>query len=300
MFVKHQYKHQHVTAMGLQFDNPVGLAAGLDKNADYFLALASLGFGFIEVGTVTPRPQVGNPKPRLFRIPEDQALINRMGFNNKGVEYLIRKVEKNRPDCVLGINIGKNFDTPNDKAVDDYLLCLYECYPFSDYVTINISSPNTKNIRDLQHGDYLKELLRQLADAQSKLTKIHNKHVPLLLKLAPDILDEDIQTIATTINQSSIEGVIISNTSFARPNPKYKNVAGGLSGKPILSRSTELLAKFKAVLNPELAFIGLGGISSGQDALEKFAAGADLIQLYTGLIYRGPDLIKEIIDSVSS
>lgn len=288
---------QPVTVMGLNFPNTVGLAAGLDKNADYLDALAGLGFGFIEVGTVTPRPQPGNPKPRLFRLPAAQALINRMGFNNKGIDHLIQQVSRARYRGVLGINIGKNKDTPTDKAVDDYRLCLQKAYPHAGYITVNISSPNTPGLRDLQKVEELSRLLAELLDTREQLAAQHGKQVPLVLKIAPDLDERAMDDIAGCLLTQRVDGLIVGNTTLSRPEledyPEARE-SGGLSGKPLLPLATRVLKSMRARLTDEIPLIGVGGIITAADAAEKFNAGARLVQIYTGFIYRGPALIREI------
>ena len=284
------------TVMGLTFPNPVGLAAGLDKNGAYIDALAALGFGFIEIGTVTPRPQPGNPKPRLFRLPEAQAIINRMGFNNLGVDALLENVKRSRYQGILGINIGKNFDTPIERAADDYLIGLRKVYSHASYVAINISSPNTKNLRQLQGGDELDALLSQLKAEQEKLAEQHGKYVPLALKIAPDLESEQIQQIATLLMRHRIDGVIATNTTLSRAGVEHlpqHSEAGGLSGAPVREKSTAVIRQLAAALQGALPIIGVGGILSGADAVEKIQAGAALVQVYSGLIYRGTDLVAE-------
>ncbi len=281
---------------GLKFDNPVGLAAGLDKNGEYIDALAALGFGFIEVGTVTPRPQPGNPKPRMFRLPEHEALINRLGFNNGGLDAFLANVQKAKYAGVLGLNIGKNFDTPIESAVNDYLICLRGVYPYASYVTVNISSPNTKGLRDLQAAAQLEKLLSMLKVEQGRLAKKHNKHVPLLLKIAPDLDLVAIKDIAGLLLQYDFEGVIATNTTIARDavrDHRFAKEAGGLSGRPVFSSSTEVLREMNKALKGNLPIIGVGGILSGRNAELKMRAGASLVQLYTGFIYKGPALIRE-------
>jgi dihydroorotate dehydrogenase len=285
-----------VEVMGLSFANPVGLAAGLDKNAEHIDALGRMGFGFIEVGTVTPRPQPGNPRPRLFRIAEKQAIINRFGFNNVGVDGFLRNVRAARWQGVLGINIGKNADTPPERAVDDYALGFEKVYASASYVTINISSPNTKNLRDLQQDSQLNSLLERLSGLRTRLTEKHGKRVPLALKIAPDLDEPQIQAIADAVRRHRIDAVIATNTSTGREGVeglRHANEAGGLSGAPITDRSTSILQGIKSRLGNEVALIGVGGIMSGLDAAGKRAAGADLVQLYTGLVYRGPGLVSE-------
>lgn len=289
--------------MGLNFPNQVGLAAGLDKNGAYIDALAALGFGFIEIGTVTPRPQPGNPKPRLFRIPEAQAIINRMGFNNDGVEQLIRNVQAAHYRGILGVNIGKNFDTPIERAAEDYLTCLTAVYPHASYVAVNISSPNTKNLRDLQSADALSALLSQLKAEQTRLSEHHGRYVPIALKIAPDLDDTQINDIARLLKQHRFDGVIATNTTLSRRDvEKFPNgnEAGGLSGEPVRLSSTRIISKLSVQLAGEVPIIGVGGISTGQHALDKLNAGASLVQLYTGLIYRGPQLISSCINTLAS
>ena len=285
-----------VQVMGLEFPNPVGLAAGLDKNAEHIDALAALGFGFIEVGTVTPRPQPGNPRPRLFRLPAAQALINRFGFNNLGVDALLANVARARWRGVLGINIGKNFDTPLERAADDYELCLERVYAHASYVAVNISSPNTVGLRALQEKQSLDALLARLAAARLRLAERHGRRVPLALKVAPDLDDAQIRDIAAAVRRHGFDAVIATNTSLARAGVEglpNAGEAGGLSGAPIRTQATRVLAALARELKNEVPLIGAGGILSGADALEKVAAGATLVQLYTGLVYRGPRLIAE-------
>ena len=288
--------------MGLKFDNPVGLAAGLDKNGEYIDALAALGFGFIEVGTVTPRAQPGNPKPRMFRLQDEQALINRLGFNNQGLDTFIANVKRAKFNGVLGLNIGKNFDTPIERAVDDYVTCLKGVYPFASYVTINISSPNTKGLRDLQAAKQLEKLLSTLKAEQARLAKQHKKHVPLVLKIAPDLDGKSIRDIAAMTVESGFEGIIATNTTISRDavrdHPLAKE-AGGLSGKPLFSPSTEVLRELAKAIKGKIPVIGVGGIMSGADARAKINAGASLVQIYTGFIYNGPDLIRDAVREIS-
>jgi dihydroorotate dehydrogenase len=291
------------TVMGLTFRNPVGLAAGLDKEGAAIDGFAALGFGFIEVGTVTPRPQPGNPRPRIFRLPEAGGIINRMGFNNQGVEQFVKNVQAARYRGILGLNIGKNADTPIERAADDYLFCLERVYPFASYVTINISSPNTKNLRQLQGGGELDALLAALKDKQQRLADMHGKLVPLALKIAPDLDDEQIKEIADTLLRHKIEGVIATNTTLSRaaveglPNA---NETGGLSGRPVFDASNEVIRKLRAELGEQVPIIGVGGIFSGADARAKIAAGASLVQVYTGFIYRGPALVAECARALAS
>jgi dihydroorotate dehydrogenase len=288
-----------VRAMGLEFPNPVGLAAGLDKDAAHIDALAHLGFGFIEVGTVTPRPQPGNPKPRLFRLPRAQALINRFGFNNVGVYAFVENIARTQWRGVLGVNIGRNADTPPERAAADYELCLQQVYPVASYVTINVSSPNTAGLRALQEKDSLENLLARLTAARERLADRHGKRVPLVLKVSPDLDENSIRDIAAAVQHHRLEGVIATNTSLSRDRVQglpYANEAGGLSGAPIRERATRVLKQLKALL-PDVTLIGAGGILSHADAVEKRAAGASLVQLYTGLIYRGPGLVSECVSA---
>lgn len=292
--------------MGLTFPNPVGLAAGLDKNGEHVDALAALGFGFIEIGTVTPRPQPGNPKPRMFRIPERQAIINRMGFNNLGVDQLLANIADSsfrKNGGILGINIGKNFDTPIEKAADDYLACLQKVYGSASYIAANISSPNTKNLRELQKDSALDALLGDLKAEQTRQAEKHGKYVPLVLKIAPDLDDEQIRTIAALLRQHRMDGVIATNTTLSRegveglPNAEE---TGGLSGGPVFERSTTVLKKLAGALAGEVPIIGVGGIMSGANAVAKISAGARLVQVYSGFIYRGPELIREAAQAIAT
>ncbi|WP_394260903.1 quinone-dependent dihydroorotate dehydrogenase [Moraxella boevrei] len=287
--------------MGLNFRNPVGLAAGLDKNGEYIDALSALGFGYLEIGTVTPKPQDGNPKPRLFRIEKEKAIINRMGFNNKGVDYLIGQVKHSHYQGTLGINIGKNANTPVENALDDYLYCLERVYPFASYITVNISSPNTKNLRDLQSGDALTALLHGLKNRHIQLANQHQYYVPLVLKVAPDLDEEQIDFIAKELVNFDIDGLITTNTTLSRDGVKdypMAEQAGGLSGSPLSVLSTQVLTQFAERLPETVALIGVGGIDSGQRAVNKLEAGASLVQLYSGLIYEGPRLISECVEAI--
>ena len=288
-----------VKALGLEFPNPVGLAAGLDKDAAHIDALSRLGFGFIEVGTVTPRPQPGNPKPRLFRLPRARALINRFGFNNVGADEFLANVRRSRWRGILGINIGKNAATPSERAVEDYEHCLEKVYAAASYITINISSPNTAGLRALQEKDSVEHLLARLVSLRQKMIAQHGKRVPLVLKVAPDLEAEGIRAIAEAVKRHGIDGVIATNTSTSRDGVEglpHAAQAGGLSGAPILQRSTAVLRELSRSL-PQTTLIGAGGILSGADAQAKFAAGASLVQLYTGLIYRGPPLVAECVSA---
>ena len=289
-----------VEVMGLKFPNPVGLAAGLDKNGEHIDGLARLGFGFIEIGTITPRPQDGNPKPRLFRIPEAQGIINRMGFNNAGVDRLlenVRRAEFPKKGGILGINIGKNATTPIDKAAEDYLICLDKVYNDAAYVTVNISSPNTKNLRELQNDEALDDLLAQLKARQGQLADRHGKYVPMALKIAPDLDDAQIAAIADALRRHRFDAVIATNTTLSREGVEglpNSDESGGLSGAPVFRKSTAVQKKLAAALAGELPIIGVGGIMGGEDAAEKIHAGASLVQFYSGFIYRGPELVAEV------
>jgi dihydroorotate dehydrogenase len=287
-----------VEVLGLKFSNPVGLAAGLDKNGDHIDALGGLGFGAIEIGTVTPRPQPGNPKPRLFRIPEQEAIINRMGFNNKGVDHLVEQVKRAHYGGVLGINIGKNFDTPNENALDDYLIGMRKVYRYADYITVNISSPNTKGLRELQSGAAFEELVVGLKQEQQSLADSIGAYVPLAIKIAPDLEDAEIKLMAETMLKHKIDAVIATNTTIRRDGLEAYDVAkeaGGLSGFPVQDMATEVIKKLHAVLGDEMPIMGVGGIMDAADAREKLNAGAKLVQVYSGLIYRGPGIVGEIV-----
>jgi dihydroorotate dehydrogenase len=284
--------------MGIHFPNPVGLAAGLDKNGEYIDALAALGFGFVEVGTVTPRPQPGNPRPRMFRLPAAQAVINRLGFNNDGVDRLVENVKRARYRGVLGINIGKNADTPIERATDDYLACLRKVYPVASYVAVNISSPNTRDLRQLQQGPELDQLLGSLKAEQRKLADVHGRRVPLAVKIAPDLDAGQITAIAGLLQRHGVEGVIATNTTTARDGVAgmpHSGAAGGLSGTPLGPHSTRVVREMARALTGAIPVIAVGGVMSGADAREKMAAGASLVQLYTGLVYRGPALVRECV-----
>ena len=293
------------TYKGLKFKNRIGLSAGLDKNGDHIKPLSKLGFGFIELGTVTPRPQEGNPKPRLFRIKKSKGIINRLGFNNKGVDYLVENVKKIKDrKYVLGLNIGKNKDTPENQAVDDYLICFEKCYAYADYVTINISSPNTPNLRDFQSKEKLHPLLSALKSAQKKLSQKYQKNTLLFIKISPDISLENIKDIMEACLEHQIDGLILTNTSIQKDlvTEKQKNLdqQGGISGAPLFSLSTQILGEFHALLKKpwEFLLIGAGGIDSAEKALCKIENGANLIQLYSGLIYEGPSLLKNILHGI--
>jgi dihydroorotate dehydrogenase len=296
-----------IEVMGLTFPNRVGLAAGLDKNAEHIDGLAALGFGFIECGTVTPRPQPGNPKPRLFRLVQEQALINRLGFNNEGIERFLINVARARFGTtrrgILGLNIGKNFDTPNARAIDDYVTGLKATYAHASYVTINISSPNTQGLRDLQEDAALGQLLGRLKSEQAQLAQVHGKYTPLLVKIAPDLKAAEVRRIARTLMACRIDGVIATNTTIDRSavaRSAYAEETGGLSGRPLGDKSTAVIRALAHELAGALPIIGVGGIMSGADARAKIAAGATLVQIYTGLIYKGPELVAEIAEALAT
>lgn len=288
-----------VTVMGLNFPNRIGLAAGLDKNGDHISALQQLGFGHIEIGTLTPKSQLGNPKPRLFRLRNDQALINRMGFNNKGIDYLVARLAQIKSTTMIGINIGKNASTPLERTIEDYEYCYCKAYPYANYITVNISSPNTQGLRTFQYDSHLKYLLEHLLTLKIQLEKKHEKIVPLVIKIAPDLELYQIINMSKTFNEYAIDGVIATNTSIQRNNlsdKKFSDEQGGLSGKPLFHLATSVLREFKLHLHKNIALIASGGIMNASDAQEKIAVGADLVQIYTGLIYQGPTLIKDILN----
>jgi dihydroorotate dehydrogenase len=290
-----------VHAFGIEFPNPVGLAAGLDKNGEHLDALGVLGFGFIEIGTVTPRPQPGNPRPRMFRLPEREAIINRLGFNNDGVDALLRNVERANWRGILGINIGKNAATPNERAIEDYLFCLERVYPLASYVTVNISSPNTSGLRDLQGADELPRLLGALRERQEQLTAQHGARKPLLLKIAPDLDEMQMDAIAAAVLDAGVDGLICTNTTIDRSaiaGDPHAGEAGGLSGKPLFELSTEVLRGMARRLENRIPLVGVGGILTGADAAEKLDAGATLVQIYTGMVYRGPWLLTECVEEL--
>ncbi len=292
-----------VTVMGLEFPNPVGLAAGLDKNGDAIDGFAQLGFGFIEIGTVTPRPQPGHPKPRLFRLPQAEAIINRMGFNNLGVDHLLARVQAAKYRGILGINIGKNFDTPVERAVDDYLICLDKVYPHASYVTVNVSSPNTPGLRSLQFGDSLRQLLEALRVRQEELAVRHGRRVPLAIKIAPDMSDEETVLVARALLETGMDAVIATNTTLSREGVEglaHADEAGGLSGAPVRDRSTHTVRVLAGELGGRLPIIAVGGITEGVHAAEKIAAGASLVQIYSGFIYKGPALIRAAVDAIAA
>ncbi len=292
-----------VEVMGLTFPNQVGLAAGLDKNGDHIDGLAALGFGFIEIGTVTPRPQPGNPKPRLFRIKEREAIINRMGFNNLGVDHLIENVKNMRYHGILGINVGKNFDTPVEDATNDYLIGIRKVYRYASYITVNVSSPNTPGLRSLQFGESLNQLLAAIKEEQSKLASEHGKYVPIAVKIAPDMSQDEIGLVAEAFKQFEVDGVIATNTTIGRNGVEgypQSSEAGGLSGAPLTHKSTDVVKALYAELGDEIPIIGVGGIVDGASAIDKIEAGAKLVQVYTGFIYHGPELIREAVEAVAS
>ena len=282
----------------VSFDNPVGLAAGFDKNADYLNFLSNIGFGFIEVGTLTPKPQPGNPKPRVFRVIDEQAIINHLGFNNKGIDYGINQIKRFNKNIPIGINIGKNATTDIKDAFRDYEYCLRKSYSVADYITLNISSPNTKNLRDLQSVNNMESFLDSIKILHNNLKKVYKKHTPLVVKIAPDIEEEPLKDLLNLVNSYDIDGIICTNTTIDKTDldHKFKNIQGGLSGKPLYEKSNIVLKNVKKHLNDDITIIGVGGIDSASSANEKFKLGANLVQLYTGLVYKGPNLIKNILN----
>lgn len=291
------------TVMGLRFPNPVGLAAGFDKDGTCIDGLAALGFGFLEVGTVTPLPQRGNPKPRLFRLPQAEALINHMGFNNSGVESLVARLRQACYHGILGVNLGKNRATPMERALDDYLAGLQAVYPYASYVTINVSSPNTPGLRELQWGKALEQLLAGLSRERARLSEAYGKQMPLALKISPDLAAKEIEAIADGLVRHQLDAVIATNTTarrFGIEGLRHAEEPGGLSGRPLFACSTEVVAKLSEILQGAIPIIACGGISSGSDAVTKMQAGASLVQIYTGLVYRGPVLITEIVSAISA
>ena len=301
IFFRQQLPSRPVEVMGLRFDNPVGLAAGLDKDGEAIDALGAMGFGFIEVGTVTPRPQPGNDKPRLFRVIPAEGIINRMGFNNKGVDHLIEKVKKSNYKGILGINIGKNKDTPLENGKDDYLICMDKVYAYAGYIAVNISSPNTPGLRQLQYGAALDELLAALKQRQLELAQLHGKYVPLTVKIAPDLSAEELEQVAQSLMKNKIDGVIATNTTLDREmifDMPHAAEAGGLSGRPLQAKSTALIRELAGHLKGSIPIIGVGGIDSALAAREKLAAGASLVQIYSGFIYKGPPLIRDIVENI--
>ena len=301
LFYRQHVPDRPVEVMGIKFKNPVGLAAGLDKNGECIDAFGAMGFGFVEVGTVTPRPQPGNDKPRLFRVIPAEGIINRFGFNNLGVDNLVENVKKAKFDGVIGINIGKNKDTPVEKGAEDYLICMEKVYPYAGYIAVNISSPNTPGLRSLQYGEALDDLLSQLKQKQKELAEKHGKYVPLALKIAPDLEDQEIVQIAESLIKNDIDGVIGTNTTLDRSlvkNMPHCDEAGGLSGRPLQNRSTEVIRRLAEELDGALPIIGVGGIDSAISAREKLMAGAQLVQVYSGFIYHGPKLVKDIVTNI--
>ncbi|CZV30920.1 dihydroorotate dehydrogenase [Enterobacter asburiae] len=299
--VRQNVPEKPVQCMGLTFKNPLGLAAGLDKNGECIDALGAMGFGSIEIGTVTPRPQPGNDKPRLFRLVEAEGLINRMGFNNLGVDHLVENVKKAHFDGILGINIGKNKDTPVEQGKDDYLICMEKAYAYAGYIAVNISSPNTPGLRSLQYGEALDDLLSAIKNKQNELQTIHHKYVPVAVKIAPDLSPEELIQVADSLVRHNIDGVIATNTTLDRSlvqGMKNCDEAGGLSGRPVQLKSTEIIRALSAELKGRLPIIGVGGIDSVIAAREKMAAGASLVQIYSGFIFKGPPLIKEIVTHI--
>jgi dihydroorotate dehydrogenase len=297
-FMRHIFsiKPDPQTIMGLTFPHRIGLAAGLDKNGDYIDALAALGFAFIEIGTITPRPQKGHPRPRLFRLIPEEAIINRMGFNNKGMMYVVEQLKKIRYRGILGINIGKNQSTPNEKAIDDYLMCFQQLWPYASYITINVSSPNTTGLRDLQQSHLLRELLRTLKQEQYIVYQAHQKYVPLVVKISPDLSSSALNDLAEILLEEKIDGVIATNTTIERNTiaaSRYAHETGGLSGAPLNPRSTAIIQTLYAKLQNQIPIMASGGVMQAADVKEKYQAGAQLIQLYTGFIYKGPRLIRE-------
>ncbi|KAE8178403.1 quinone-dependent dihydroorotate dehydrogenase [Photobacterium carnosum] len=300
-FYRQHVPERPVEVMGITFKNPVGLAAGLDKNGECIDAFGAMGFGFIEVGTVTPRPQLGNDKPRLFRLIPAEGIINRFGFNNLGVDKLVENVKKSTYDGVIGINIGKNKDTPIEKGAEDYLICMEKVYQYAGYIAVNISSPNTPGLRSLQYGEALDDLLAQLKQKQIELAELHGKYVPLALKIAPDLDDDEIVQICESLIRHNIDGVIGTNTTLDRTlveGMDHCDEMGGLSGRPLQNKSTDVIRKMAIALNGALPIIGVGGIDSAVSAREKIQAGAQLVQVYTGFIYHGPRLVKDIVNGL--
>ena len=301
-FYSQKVKSDPIELMGITFPNCVGLAAGLDKDGEAIDAFHKMGFGHIEVGTVTPKPQPGNPKPRMFRVKEEEAIINRMGFNNKGVDNLVENLKARRSNILVGVNIGKNKDTPLDEGKNDYLMCMEKVYPHAAYITVNISSPNTPGLRSLQYGELLNELLSELKVKQSVLTEDHGRYVPLALKIAPDLSEKEIDSIAVSLLENKFDAVIATNTTLDRQGIRglqHAEENGGLSGCPLFHSSTAVIAKLHSKLQKRIPIIGVGGINNAHDAQMKFEAGADLVQIYTGFIYQGPVLIKQIIENQS-
>lgn len=292
---------QPAEVMGLRFPNRVGLAAGMDKGAECVNAWGAVGFGFVEVGTLTPRPQPGNAKPRVFRLPEHEALINRLGFNNPGIAVAVERLKRRRFPGIVGVNIGKNFDTPNDEAVEDYRKCLKAAYSVADYIAVNISSPNTKGLRDLQAEESVRQLVAALKEDQEKLATEHGKRVPIVVKIAPDLSGDQVEALARVFNELSVEGVIATNTTISREavaGHPLADQAGGLSGRPVLEKSNEVLRALRSLLKEGTPILGVGGVLSAEDATTKRRLGADLVQIYTGLVYRGPALVTEAAEAL--
>nr|WP_321238681.1 quinone-dependent dihydroorotate dehydrogenase [uncultured Tolumonas sp.] len=301
VFFRNKLPSRPIEVMGLKFDNPVGLAAGLDKDGDAIDAFGAMGFGFIEVGTVTPRPQPGNDKPRIFRVIPAQGIINRMGFNNKGVDNLIENVKKSHYKGILGINIGKNKDTPIENGKDDYLICMDKVYDYAGYIAVNISSPNTPNLRQLQYGEAFDDLLNSLKERQKELAEKHKKYVPLAVKIAPDLSPDELKQVAEALLRHKIDGVIATNTTLDREmihDMPHAAETGGLSGRPLQNKSTEIIRSLHQYLQGQIPIIGVGGIDSAMAAREKIQAGAELVQIYSGFIYNGPDLVKNIVNNI--
>lgn len=289
--------------MGLEFPHRIGLAAGLDKNGDHIDALAALGFAFLEIGTLTPRPQPGNPKPRLFRDRNARCIVNRMGFNNKGIAHAVARLKKRKSKIIVGVNIGRNRDTPVERAGEDYLECLRQCREAADYVTVNISSPNTPGLRELQFGDHLERLLEALKQAQAEHEAESGKHLPIALKLAPDLSESEIRSVCATLLAWQADGVIATNTTLSRPDPLPRHITqedGGLSGAPLTVLARQTVHAIKAEVGSAIPIIGVGGIMSEQDGRDMLAAGADLLQIYSGFIFRGPQLIGELADALAN
>jgi dihydroorotate dehydrogenase len=283
--------------MNIDFDNPLGLAAGFDKNADYLHFISNIGFGYVEVGTLTPKPQSGNPKPRIFRLIKDKAIINHLGFNNKGIDYAINKIKKFNRNIPIGINIGKNANTQIKDAFRDYEYCLRKSYAIADYITLNISSPNTKDLRQLQSGQNINEFIHSIKGLHDNLKKVYKKHTPLVIKIAPDISIEDIDGIINLVNSYDVDGIICTNTTIDKSSidESYKNLQGGLSGRPLYKQSNNILKEVCRQISKDKTVIGVGGVDSPQAAKEKINLGANLIQIYTGLVFKGPGLIESIL-----
>jgi dihydroorotate dehydrogenase len=283
--------------LNIEFDNPLGLAAGFDKNADYLNFISNIGFGYVEVGTLTPKPQLGNPKPRIFRLIKDEAIINHLGFNNKGIDYAINKIKKFNRNIPIGINIGKNANTHIKDAFRDYEYCLRKSYAIADYITLNISSPNTKDLRRLQSGQNINEFIRSIKGLHDNLKKVYKKHTPLVIKIAPDISSKDIGEIINLVNTYDIDGIICTNTTIDKSliDESYKNLQGGLSGRPLYRQSNNILKEVCHKISKDKTVIGVGGVDSSQSAKEKINLGANLIQIYTGLVFKGPGLIESIL-----